>query len=394
MRRSIAAALGALGAVLLAGSCAFLGNGKPPAEWDSKRKTTFDYFGTVSFAVVYDDFSKPAAAARFESAWAEIKRMMAELEKAVGVDSAGGDIRRFNEARGGERVAVGAATARIAALAIEMHRFTGGAYNPAVAGLVDLWGFSPRFRKKDSVRKPYDRPRNADGGFDPPDPRYIDAFRRLSDFSAVVLDGNETEGYHLVKNTDDIEIDGVVYSLSVDFGGIAKGYGADRAAEMLRSHGYEYGYVNLGLSSLSLLKRPVADKGAPGEHFWGVDMPNPFERSETYLSVFAKDTGLSTSGTYDLSYRIGARDYSHLIDPSTGEPTRSDIVSATVSGIDAARADALATALCVMGSVRAKEFMARLPDGCRTVYLVAAEKGLEPITNMPAGGYLLLAKGR
>ncbi|MFA6505769.1 MAG: FAD:protein FMN transferase, partial [Treponemataceae bacterium] len=173
------------------------------------------------------------------------------------------------------------------------------------------------------------------------------------------------------------------------FGGIAKGYGADRAAEILRKYGYEYGYVNLGLSSLRLLKRNVSDKGALERNMWAIGMPNPDNRTEDFLSIFGKDTGVSTSGTYDLRYSIGGREYSHMIDPKTGEPTRSDIVSVTVLGKNAAYDDALSTALCIMGAEKAKAFIRDRMEGYRVMCLIKNGERLETFTNMKAGDFAI-----
>jgi len=355
----------------------------------SKRKTSFDHFGTACFAVVFDDFGSPAAEARFEAAWKEIYDMLTRLEKSVSVDLSGSDIHRFNRAKPGERVAVNEITAEITALAIEMHRLTNGAYNPAVANLVDLWGFSPRFRRNGAAGMPYDRARNADGSFDLPDPRYVRAFRALSDFSGVELSGNEAGGYFLVKTADELEVDGVSYSLQLDFGGIAKGWGADKAAEILKKHGYEYGYVNLGLSSLKLLKRNVADQGVPRANMWAVGLLNPVTRTENYLSVFGKDIGVSTSGGYDASYKLAGREYSHIIDPATGEPTAGEIASAIVVGEKAGSADALTTAICVMGKEKAREFMNGRLKGYRAAFLARRGDDLELVTNMTGEEYSL-----
>ena len=209
----------------------------------------------------------------------------------------------------------------------------------------------------------------------------------MSDFSAVELGGNERDGYFLVKKAEDVSVDGATYTLKVDLGGIAKGFGADAAAAILRKHGYEYGYVNLGLSSLRMLKRNVSDKGAPGKNQWAIGMPDPDDRTRNYLSIYGKDIGVSTSGTYDLSYRVGGREYSHLIDPGTGEPTRSEIVSATVLGADAGYADALTTALCVMGKERAVEFMKTRLKDYRVACLVRNGERLDLLTNLGAKDY-------
>lgn len=394
-RRVIAAAVCATLAcalILLAG-CTDARPKKDPRKLESRRKTTFQYFGTVCFASVYDDFKSDAAKERFEAAWQEITAMLAMLEAAASFDMAGSDVRRFNDARGGESVPISPMTADIVALAQKLHAFTDGAFNPAVANLVDLWGFSPRFRNKSDLKMPYDRPRNASGGFEPPDVRYVEAFRRLSDFSRVRLDGNAESGYFLTKEAADISIDGVPYSLKIDLGGIAKGFGADKAAAILAAHGYEYGYVNLGLSSMKLLKRNVSDEGAPSAHMWAVSVSNPDDRTKNFLCVFGKDTGVSTSGTYDIHYSIGHRDYSHLIDGSTGEPTQSDILSVTVLGPDAGSDDVLSTALCVMGKEKAMDFMnASLKDYRVAMIVRSGKDGLELVTNIARGGYTLPGK--
>lgn len=388
-RRRVIAAAAACALLFLSG-CPAARTGPDPRKLESRRKTSFQYFGTVCFASVYDDFSSDSSRNRFEEAWQEITDMLARLEASASLDKAGSDLRRFNDARGGERVPVSATTADIIALARRLYEETGGAFNPAVANLVDLWGFSPRFRNKSDLRMPYDRPSDEEGGFGLPDPRYVEAFRRLSDFSLVRLGGSAEEGYFLTKEASDIAIDGVPYSLKIDLGGIAKGYGADKAAAILEAFGYEYGYVNLGLSSMRLLKRNVSDEGAPGRNMWAVHISDPEDSAKDFLSLYGKDTGLSTSGTYDLSYSREGREYSHIIDGNTGEPTRSDILSVTVLGPDAASDDALSTALCVMGSEKAEDFMNTRMKGFKAAMIVRRESGrLDLVTNMKKGEYAL-----
>ena len=374
---------------LLSG-CTGSSSHKDPSKLDSRRKTTLDYFGTACFAAVYDDFKSSAAQLRFETAWREIIRMFADLDAAASLNKPGSDISRFNEARGGESVRVSPLTADIISVAKKLHAFTGGAFNPAVENLVDLWGFTPRFRNGNNMPKAYDRPVRADGGIPLPDRRYVEAFRRLSDFSLVTLSGDEKNGYLLTKAAKDVVVDGTAYSLKIDLGGIAKGYGAQKAEAILRAHGYDYGYVNLGMSSLKLLRRNVSEEGAPSAFMWSVAVSNPDDRSRTCMTLFGKDTGVSTSGTYDVHYLLDGRDYSHIIDPATGEPTLSDVLSVTVLGPDACADDAISTALCAMGRERASAFM----DGKLKDYQVAMicrnkSGGLDLVTNNPRGSYIL-----
>ncbi|MDF2592580.1 MAG: FAD:protein transferase [Clostridia bacterium] len=362
--------------------------GVNPEKLTSKRKTSYEHFNTICYAIVYDDFSSPDALARFEDTWQEIDNMLTVLENKASVNIVGSDIYKFNEAKYGESIAINSVTAEIVSEAIEMYNLTGGAYNPAVSNLVDLWGFSPRFLNNEKKAMPYDRSRNESGGFDLPNLQYIEAFKKLSDFSGVKLIKDKKGGYLLKKEVMDIEINGELYSLKIDLGGIAKGYGADKAAEILKKNGYEYGLVNLGLSSMKLLKRNVSDKGAPSMNMWSIYISNPDNPSENYLTGFGKNVGVSTSGTYEVKYINNGREYSHIIDPTTGEPTRSDIVSVSIWGEEASEADALSTALCVMGKKKAVEFMNAHLQDYKVALLIRNGNNIEVATNMKDGEYL------
>ncbi len=364
-----------------------------PDTLQSKRRLSMDHFGTVSRAVVYDDFDSLQAVGHFNEAWDAIRAELTHLESTLSVDAADSDIARFNEAEYGDTIAVQPVTAKLIAVAQEVHEQTGGAYNPAVKHLVDLWGFSPRTRSSDfSPQKPYDRTRNPDGSFDLPDERYIDAFRQLADFSGVILEGSEEDGYMLTKAVPCIELDGVRYSLSLDMGGIAKGYAAERGGAVLEEHGYSGGLMDVGSSSLQLLKRHVSVDGAPEEHMWGVRVGDPDGPSELYATAFASNAAVATSGTYLRRYTVDGREYSHIIDPRTGEPTTSSIVSVTMIGEDAAYIDAVSTALVVLPQEEAIALMEQELADWDVLMLARPSADGEPyrlITNMHPDEYIV-----
>jgi len=354
----------------------------------SKRRTSFDYFGTVCFISVYDDFSNPEAQVKLDTVWEEIRAMLAELEAVASFDKPDSDIGRFNAAKPGELISISPLTAELLKKAKEAHALTEGAYNPAVADLVDLWGFSPRFRKDRLPAMPYDRPQNQDGGIPLPDKNYIEAFKALADFSLVELGGNANTGFYLIKHARDIELNGYNYSQKIDLGGIAKGWGAEKARELLRRYGYAYGYASLGMSSMSLLKRAVSDEGAPGANMWAVSVAHPDEPSKIALEIFTKDESLSTSGAYDLHYTVEDRRYGHIIDARSGEPAAGEVLSATILGGDAALADALTTALCVMDRKQALGFMKnKLADYRVALIFRGPDLGIEVVTNMASKSY-------
>jgi thiamine biosynthesis lipoprotein len=349
-------------------------------ELTVKRRATMAYFGTFTQIVVFADFSRRGAPQNWENCWNETKALLEDLETKFSSEIPKGDIGRFNALNAGGSVAVAEETAELFRLAREINEMSGGAFNPAVHLLTDLWGFTPRFNLPVQSRPvmPYDRPGGPSSAL--PDDRYLNAFTRLADFSRCVLTTDGEGRFVLSKTGSDEFVDGQRYSLKIDFGAIGKGYAAEKVAELLYRYGYRYGMVNIGSSSFRLLERYAEADRAPAENpfgadLWPVNVRSPFDREETYLTAYGKNEGISTSGTYERFYTIDNRRYSHIIDGETGYPSAGEILSATVIGGDAARDDALTTALCVMSAEEGRRFMeAYLED--RQVLLILADGSL------------------
>ncbi|MDR1178095.1 MAG: FAD:protein FMN transferase [Spirochaetaceae bacterium] len=376
-------ALAALFFVLLASVPASL-FGRPQSEVTVRRRTTTGYFGTFTQIVVFADFSGAGALQNWENCWNETKALLEDLETKLSSEIPEGDIGRFNALNAGSGIAITDETAEVFRLAGEMNELTGGAFNPAVYLLTDLWGFTPRFSLPAQSRlvMPYDRPGGPSSAL--PEEQYIGAFTRLADFSRCVLGGEEGR-FVLSKTGPDEFVDGQRYSLKIDFGAIGKGYAAEKVAELLRAYGYRYGMVNIGSSSFRLLERYVEEDNQEDNSFgadlWPVNIRSPFDRNEKYLTAYGKDEGISTSGSYDRFYTIDGRRYSHIIDGKTGYPSGGEIISATVIGGDAARNDALTTALCVMPAGEARRVMEEYL-GDRRVILILSGGGFISNTAM------------
>ena len=198
----------------------------------------------------------------------------------------------------------------------ECWQFTGGLFNPSVYPLVELWQFAPVYPVLN---------------FTPPTSQAIaQTLNDYSyDFSSLTLDLE-----HLKVTTPE-------KSMQIDLGGILKGYAADKSAKILKDAGHTSGYVAVGSSSLNLLSVKSL----------GIRHPRATDSAPLIITVDTdgqKNLSVSTSGDYQKYYEYDGKRYSHLINPSSGYPADSSIISATIIGVDGTVADALTTALCLL----------------------------------------------
>lgn len=130
---------------------------------------------------------------------------------------------------------------------------------------------------------------------------------------------------------------------AVDLGGIAKGYAADEVRRILLENGVASAMINLGGNISAVGSRP---DGSP----WRIGVQNPFApRGEFLGTLEVRDRTVVTSGVYErYFYRDGVR-YHHILDPRTGKPVRNGLMSVTAVCGSSADADALTTALFVLG---------------------------------------------
>jgi len=250
--------------------------------------------------------------------------------------------RELHAWKAGELVALNQAIARgeknirttgeIAALIRESQLLaeeSGGLFNPAIGKLVGLWSFH----------------RDKPGG-PLPDPediaRVVSANPRMSDLR---LQGNA--------------VTSVNPAVQLDFGGYAKGYALDRAAEILRANGIRSALVNAGGNVMALGRRT----GRP----WRVGLESP--RGHAFFATIELGDGeaIGTSGDYRRYYEIDGKRYSHIIDPRTGYPVPG-VQSVTVLVPKQAGAGALSDAatkpIFIEGPRGWKDAAARMGVAC------------------------------
>ena len=144
-------------------------------------------------------------------------------------------------------------------------------------------------------------------------------------------------------------------SVSIDLGGIAKGYAADKAAAKLQQAGCTSALLNLGGNVKVLGSKP---DGSP----WSIAIQHP-DSKEKHLGVLrVTDTSIVTSGDYERYFEAQGIRYHHILDPQTGLPANKGLRSVTIVCQDSTLADGLSTALFVLGPKRAIDYWQRHQD--------------------------------
>lgn len=129
--------------------------------------------------------------------------------------------------------------------------------------------------------------------------------------------------------------------MKIGFGAIGKGYAADKAKALLRKRGVSAGIIN---ASGDMSTWGTQAKG----NYWKVAITNPMNKNKAFALLPIKEGAVVTSGDYEKFVQLDGKRYAHIIDPRTGYPAH-DIISASVFAPKAELADALATAVFVMG---------------------------------------------
>ena len=311
----------------------------------------------------------------------EIVQFIDRIDELANSQSAGlkgqspSDVYRYNNATandartevvdGGYRIEIAAETYEMLEIAQEMYTVTGGAFNPAVYRLVDLWGFSSRTHWANG-NLPYDRQWVSYDNYPLPEQKYVDAFSEPAfiDFSESAVKLSTDNGkYYVTKNVAPVTVDGEQYQQWIDLGGIAKGYVTDVVKAKLYATGIDRFNVDAGSSSIAF-----GLSYAGGNNRLGLSdgfNNDAFMYNRSVLDISIGKSSISTSGQNVRRYAVDGVDYAHIIDGQTGVPAQKGVHSVTIavpasanpSDLWATRGDCLTTALTVMGYERIVQFM-------------------------------------
>jgi FAD:protein FMN transferase len=128
------------------------------------------------------------------------------------------------------------------------------------------------------------------------------------------------ESHHIQLNAQKWTVHFDHPGVEIDPGGVGKGYAVDRMVEILRSRGFRNALVAASGSSIFGLGNPPAEPRG-----WPISIADPWDHRKNVAQVFLKDMSLSTSGSYEKSFRVAGHRYSHIMDPRRGVPAESAV---------------------------------------------------------------------
>lgn len=282
--------------------------------------------GTVADVAVVDGDGERAHRA-MDAAFGALRRVEAAMTR---FDDAS-DVGRANlEAfRRGTRVS--RETGEVVREALGWARASGGAFDPCLGAVTRLWDVKHRH--------------------EPPPPERMAAlagrgFHRM-------LDVEVRDGGAVLRYGDP--------GVALDLGGIAKGYGVDRAVEALREWGVTDAMVNVGGDLVAI------GRSADGDP-WEVGVRSPAAPDGIAHTLRITERAVATSGDYLSYFQHGGRRYHHLMDPESAEPTRGRVASLTVVADTCLTADAGATTAFCMPPDRSAAVLAGHRPDARVVY--------------------------
>lgn len=270
---------------------------------------------TFSIQLINDnpDFNKKKLEENINSILVDVNNKMSTWDS----DS---EISKINKMPTGQWIHVSPDMLFINALASSVSKKTSGAFDVTTGKLIKLWGFGTN-EDKSSV----------------PDEKSIKQVISNVGHNKLVIDDKKSAIYKKSQ-------------FNIDLSAIAKGYAVDKIAQYLNENKYSVYLVEVGGEI-----RVKGKKG--GAHKWRIAIETPssqFRKVHNIINI--TDHAIATSGDYRNYYEVDGKRYSHTIDPFTGKPITHNLASVTVIGDTAAYADAVATALMVMGAKKGYEY--------------------------------------
>lgn len=248
-----------------------------------------------------------------------------ELDDIFNVNEEESEINLINKNAGIAPASVSKEAIVVLKQAKEFAKLTEGNFDPTIGPLVRVWninGTNPKVPKQSK----------------------IDEARALVNFENLILDEKENTAY-IEKN------------MSLDVGGIAKGFAADEVVKILAENNITYGIINLGGNIFAYGTKNTEKQGES----WNIGIKNPINPEfGSAFSVKVKNKTVVTSGNYERFFEENGVRYHHIIDVKDGYPTQNGVASFTIIADSSLMADALSTSCFILGREKGIELLESL----------------------------------
>ena len=258
-------------------------------------------------------------------------KMLEKLDDMASTTKNNSDISKINNASGMRYVKVHPEIIKMIEASIKCSKLSSGAFDITMGPIINLWGIGT-----DKERVPSDAEIKA----------------KLS------LVGYEKISINEKDNSVMLEKQG----MGLDLGSIAKGFAADEVLKIYKKYDIKNGLINLGSSSIYAIGKN--ESGTP----WSIGIQNPrSEKSDDYLGIIKiYNEALSTSGDYERYFIKNGKRYHHIMDPKTGYPSDSGVMSDTI---------------VIQGNVTDNSMLADILS--TTVFVLGPEKGVKLVESLP-----------
>jgi len=248
---------------------------------------------------------------------------MSRVEKLMSPHQVGSDLQHL--AAPTSSVTVSSETAAVLQQALAISATSSGAFDPTLGGLKDLWDIE---------------------GEHPRVPTQTEIAQVLSHagWQKISVQGQSVHKDDLLTQ--------------IDLGGIAKGYAIDRAIAVLQEHGVTLASVNAGGDIRLLGQRP--------DRPWRIGIQHPRQPQALIATLEMQSGAVVTSGDYERFFEEDGKRYHHLFDPRSGYPGRL-CQSVTITAPDATTADALATAVFILGPQAGQDLLKQFPQAAAII---------------------------
>lgn len=252
----------------------------------------------------------------------QIDRILEKVNKQMSTYDPESEISKLNKSAKNTPVKISDWFFEVLNFSVELAKITEGHYDPTIGPLVNLWGFGPdgikKVPKEDEIKK----------------------IKSYVGYQKLILNSATKE----VTKTND--------KVYVDLSSSAKGFGVDKVSELLQMNNLNNHMVEIG-GEIKVSGFKDSNKKP-----WVIAIEKPVEGKRAVQEIIElKDKSVATSGNYRNNYKEGGESYSHTIDPKSGKPVKSILLSVSVFSKSCMEADAWATALMALGDKKAQQMV-------------------------------------